>query len=113
MKASSEFALYHQAKREPVRLEILKVHSDGTVDLGREGAVIVSQCQVVKEPQPGCCTPEPKPKASKAPTAPAQQQIQAPQGEGAPGSSESSESSGDEKTSSDSDAPVGARPPVK
>lgn len=108
MKASSEFALYHQAKREPIRLEILKVHKDGSVDLGRDGAVIVSECQVVKEPEVGCCTPEARPKTPKPAPQP-QQPLQEPQGP----ESADDETPGDEKTSGDSDAPVGARPPAK
>lgn len=106
MKASSEFALYHQAQREPVRLEIVKIHDDGTVDLGRDGVVIVSQCQVVREPQVGSCTPEARAKAPKAPQQPeSEPAASTPSPAAAPASSD--------QAPRDPEAPVGARPPVK
>jgi len=111
MKASSEFALYHQAQREPVRLEILKTHDDGTVDLGRDGVVIVSQCQVVREPQVGSCTPEARAKAPKAPQQPQPESEAAASAPAAAGSASAPASS--DQAPRDPEAPVGARPPVK
>lgn len=52
----SKLAQYHQAGRQPIQLEIIKDHKNGTVDLGRDGIVLISGCPLVEEPEAGSCT---------------------------------------------------------
>lgn len=52
----SKQAHYHQFGREPLSLDVLKQHGDGTVDLGRGGELVVSRCRLATMPQPGCAT---------------------------------------------------------
>lgn len=49
-------ALYHQEFRTPVELEVLAENQDGTVDLGREGKLVVGKCAVTEDSAPGSCT---------------------------------------------------------
>lgn len=52
----SKIAEYHQSGRQPIQLEVIKASKDGTVDLGRDGIVLISGCPVVQEPEAGSCT---------------------------------------------------------
>jgi hypothetical protein len=62
-------AKYHQDADTVVTLDVLKKHSDGTVDLGQEKVVLVSRCPVSEDGKPGTVTlpvePDPKAEAAK------------------------------------------------
>jgi hypothetical protein len=45
-------AIYHSNGKR-TELDVLKVHKDQTVDLGRDGKVIVSNCTVAEHPEDG------------------------------------------------------------
>lgn len=64
----SKQAHYHQFERQPALLDVAKEHADGTVDLARDGAVVVSRCPIATAPKPGHATlaPDPKAEAEKA-----------------------------------------------
>lgn len=56
--ASPKFVHYHQDSREPKRFAVLKMHKDGTVDIGPEnGDAVVTSCVLLDAPKPGHCTP--------------------------------------------------------
>ncbi len=50
----SKSATYHQPAG-PVILDVLKNHSDGTVDLGVDGRVIITKCPVAEKAGDGSC----------------------------------------------------------
>lgn len=49
-------ALYHQAGKEPLLLEVAKSNPDGTVDLSNGSSTVVSGCVVSDVPSIGCAT---------------------------------------------------------
>jgi membrane protein involved in colicin uptake len=49
-------AKYHQDADTVVTLDVLKKHSDGTVDLGQEKVLLVSRCPVSEDGKPGTVT---------------------------------------------------------
>ncbi len=49
-------ALRHQHGLPPQEFDVLKDHKNGTVDLGRNGELVISSCIVADEPKPGTCT---------------------------------------------------------
>lgn len=63
----SKQALYHQDSKAPLLLAVLKSNKNGTVDLGLDGVVKVSECEIADDATPGSCTliKEPKAKAAK------------------------------------------------
>lgn len=52
----SKQAYYHQDSKAPVLLDVIKSHKNGTVDLGVEGVVKISECEVSDDPTSGSCT---------------------------------------------------------
>ena len=63
----SQKALRHQHGREPHEFDVLKDNKDGTVNLGRNGELVIANCIVSDDGKPGTCTLV---KAAKAPKAP-------------------------------------------
>ena len=63
----SQKALRHQHGREPQEFDVLKDNKDGTVDLSRNGELVIGSCIVSEDGKPGTCTLV---KAAKAPKAP-------------------------------------------
>jgi len=49
-------AIYHQADLRAVELEVIGENLDGTVNLGRDGVVVVSHCRVSDVAEYGTCT---------------------------------------------------------
>ena len=49
-------ALYHQAGLPAKKLDVLRTHADGTVDLGLDGVLLVSACPVAEVAAPGVAT---------------------------------------------------------
>lgn len=49
-------ALRHQAGREPQPFDILEKNKDGTVNLGRDGQLVIANCIVSEDGKPGTCT---------------------------------------------------------
>ncbi len=49
-------AHYHQPGLRPIVLEVVATHDDKTVDLARDGEIVVSHCPVSAKSQPGHCT---------------------------------------------------------
>lgn len=92
-------AFYHQHGREPLELNVVNEHSDGTVDLGQPDSeeILVCNCVVVVEAVPGTATLplEAKPAAVK----PARKRRGAapdPKGDEPSGQAEESEGEGEE-----------------
>lgn len=49
-------ALRHQAGREPQTFDVLAKNKDGTVELGRDGVLVIGNCIVSDDGKPGTCT---------------------------------------------------------
>lgn len=57
--------LYHGHHVAPMVMSVLDENEDGTVNIGRDGQIIVRSCPIVKQPKPGHATvgskvPEPE-----------------------------------------------------
>lgn len=56
---TAKHAFYHQQGKPPLKLEVLKEHEDGTLDLGvsgPQGRVVISQCEIRETEEAGYCT---------------------------------------------------------
>lgn len=62
----SQKALRHQVAAAPQEFDVLKDNKDGTVDLGRNGELIIGSCIVSEKPTPGTCTLIKAPSKAKA-----------------------------------------------
>jgi hypothetical protein len=51
-------ALYFQSGCKPLELDVIHTHEDGTMDLGRDGVVLISNCPMGEPGTDGCCTLE-------------------------------------------------------